>query len=72
MLPLLTPAGSNFLFYGMYTPVTLIMNPHMWFTVTAPLTAAKTYEVVTLLVWSGVASVMVAGAFRSFNKQSIH
>ncbi|MFB4159446.1 hypothetical protein ACE1TF_06145 [Geomicrobium sp. JSM 1781026] len=72
LLPLLAPAGSNFLFYGMYTPVTLIMNPHMWFTATAPHTAAKTYEVVTLLVWGAIASIMVTVAFRCFSKQSIH
>ncbi|MBM7553101.1 hypothetical protein [Thalassobacillus pellis] len=72
LLPEIAPHGSNFIFYLQYTPYVMVMNPHEWLMGNGPFTIYKTYEAVTIVVWTLVTGSLCALSIRRFKRMQLH
>ncbi|MET3506655.1 hypothetical protein [Halalkalibacter oceani] len=71
LLPGIVPTSSNLLFVTMFTPFTLILNPHIWWTGIGTLTIFSYYEQATILSWTIIVALASIFALKRFGKSNL-
>lgn len=71
LIPGWLPMDNNIIFISLFTPFSLVMNPHTWFMESGPLTTFKYYELTTVAVWSLLLLFLSVLSIKRFKKQDI-
>lgn len=71
LLPGIVPTSSNLLFITMFTPFTLILNPHIWWTGNGTLTIFSYYEQATIVSWTIIIVLASIFALKRFGKSNL-
>lgn len=71
LLPEMASRDSNIIFATVFTPFSLILNPHVWFMKSGAFTTFKYYELITVTTWFVLVLVFASLRIRKFNKQDI-
>ncbi|WP_440896434.1 hypothetical protein ACS127_00075 [Amphibacillus sp. Q70] len=72
IIPDYMPLSSNGLFISLFTPVSLVVNPHLFFMGSIGLTMFKNYELMTVSVWTVIMIALLIFGLKRFNKLEIH